>query len=984
MLKEKKNFLNNIMFISIMLLIIMEITEKFITITYFSEITKVLSVVTVPIIMIILGVLIREDKDDKKDLFKKGFLIYFILQIINMLIVAIMKGENPGYFMFTPYYIDWVFIAIPIYTIILEKLGKEKHILFITTVIALCLTIDGSINSDLICKLIMYLPFFVLGWKYEKETENIPSGKMMIIVKIFALILLTIAFQAIDTKNVIISSVKTTENAVEITTLKLMLYATSAIAFSLILDLFSNVKLLNKEYKFNYENVLILGPIVNNILLETGYTTYIKSTYSIILIVLTGILITLLLAYIPFEKIVNFLLNKIKIRKENKKNKKEEKLRKKGKLEEERLIIQPDGLLTKLINSNVMVIILGVFTLLKLIMFYNHTVYSKIPIPQYEIWYNASFILIFLIPLLLINNNRIRYIALLIWDIVISTVLFADELYFSYSSMAISLNQAGNIRYFKEILDTVKYLIEPRQIFYFVDIILFIVLVKITTYKNVKRGSKDRNFKNIIVALLIIYMCIGNIVTLCLFVYNAPYNNQYQISEGTIFGYHLNDIRSFFNVKAGLKYKSKDEINSAYKELKNYYDENYKIKYEGAAKGKNIIVLQLESIQEFLYKAKINGKEITPNLNKFLDENIHLTNMHSQSYTSTADSEFSVQTSMYPLENGLSFSKYYNVEYDDLFSLMTKNDYYTSYIHGNVGSFWNRDKVYTRFNIDEINFIEDFHDTSELIMGYLSDELLYKQTVEKLEKYEEPFFVNILSASSHTGFTLDGLDEKKKEEILTIDVGDYKNTPIGNYLESVNYADIQFGMFIDELKKDGLYDDTVIFIFGDHYGLREEEPTLNQYLQNDCGITLNEVQKKINFTNVMAGIHIPGFKHMVIDKPVSKIDIKPTILSLAGIKDEEDISLGMSIFSNKEYASTNEGTIITKDMYYDSKKWYYIKSNEEVNLDLLDEEQKEKLNEFVNNLDIELGISNAVPVLYKIEGEEIINEFINESENLEK
>ena len=759
-----------------------------------------------------------------------------------------------------------------------------------------------------------------------------------------------------------------------------MLYATSAIAFSLIIDLFSNIKFLNKEHKFNYENVLILGPIANNILLETGYTSLINSTYSIILIFLTGALITLLLAYIPFGKIVNFLLDKIKIRKENKKNKKEEKLKKKGKFEEERLIIQPDGLLTKLINSNVMVILLGVFTLLKLIMFYNHTVYSKIPIPQYEIWYNASFILIFLIPLLIINNNKIRYIALLIWDIIISTVLFADELYFSYSSMAISLNQAGNIRYIKEILDTVKYLLEPRQIFYFVDIILFILLVKITTYKNVKRGSKDRNFKNIIVSLLIIYMCIGNIVTLCLFVYNAPYNNQYQISEGTIFGYHLNDIRSFFNVKAGLKYKSKDEINVAYKDLMNYYDENYETKYEGIAKDRNIIVLQLESIQEFLYKAKINGKEITPNFNKFLDENIHLTNMHSQSYTSTADSEFSVQTSMYPLENGLSFSKYYNVEYDDLFSIMTENDYYTSYIHGNVGSFWNRDKVYTRFNIDEINFIEDFHDTSELIMGYLSDELLYKQTVEKLEKYEEPFFANILSASSHTGFTLDGLDEKKKEEILTIDVGNYKGTPIGNYLESVNYADVQFGMFIDELKKAGLYDNSVIFIFGDHYGLREEEPTLYEYLEKECGITLNDVQKKMNFTNVLAGIHIPNVGHSIIDKPVSKLDIKPTILSLAGIKDNGDISLGMSIFSNKEYAGTNEGTIITKDMYYDSKKWYYIKSNEEVNLDMLDEKQKEKLNEFVNNLDIELGISNAVPVLYKIEGEEIINEFIDENE----
>ena len=349
------------MFISIMLLIIMEITEKFYGIPYFSEITKVLSVVTVPIIMITFGILIRENEDDKKDLFKKGFLIYFILQIINMLIVAIMKGENPGYFMFTPYYIDWIFIAIPIYTIILDKLENENHILFITTVIALCLTIDGSINSDLICKLIMYLPFFVLGWKYEKETKSIPKGKMMVLVKIATLVLLTIAFQAIDTKNVMISSVKTTENAVEIATLKLMLYATSAIAFSLIIDLFSNIKFLNKEHKFNYENVLILGPIANNILLETGYTSLINSTYSIILIFLTGALITLLLAYIPFGKIVNFLLDKIKIRKENKKNKKEEKLKKKGKFEEERLIIQPDGLLTKLINSNVMVILLGIF-----------------------------------------------------------------------------------------------------------------------------------------------------------------------------------------------------------------------------------------------------------------------------------------------------------------------------------------------------------------------------------------------------------------------------------------------------------------------------------------------------------------------------------------------------------------------------------------------------------------------------------------------
>ena len=70
--------------------------------------------------------------------------------------------------------------------------------------------------------------------------------------------------------------------------------------------------------------------------------------------------------------------------------------------------------------------------------------------------------------------------------------------------------------------------------------------------------------------------------------------------------------------------------------------------------------------------------------------------MQSQSYTSTADSEFAVQTSLYPLENGLSFSKYWNVQYEDLFSIMTNNNYHTVYMHGNEGSFWNREKVYNK------------------------------------------------------------------------------------------------------------------------------------------------------------------------------------------------------------------------------------------------------------------------------------------------
>ena len=125
--------------------------------------------------------------------------------------------------------------------------------------------------------------------------------------------------------------------------------------------------------------------------------------------------------------------------------------------------------------------------------------------------------------------------------------------------------------------------------------------------------------------------------------------------------------------------------------------------------------------------------------------------------------------------------------------------------------------VYSRLKVDDKVFINSFDDISEIITGYLSDELFYKQAVEKLSNYNTPFFTFLVSASSHTPFELDGIEDKYSK--VTVDVGEYKGISFGNYLEAVNYADYAFGTFIQELKDKGLYDDSVIIVFGDHYGM---------------------------------------------------------------------------------------------------------------------------------------------------------------------
>ena len=386
-----------------------------------------------------------------------------------------------------------------------------------------------------------------------------------------------------------------------------------------------------------------------------------------------------------------------------------------------------------------------------------------------------------------------------------------------------------------------------------------------------------------------------------------------------------------------------------YDSLKDDYNEQYGESYidiEGSMAGKNVIVLQLESIQEFVLNKTINGKEITPNLNRFIDENIRISNMFMQSYSTTADSEFSAVTSLYPVENGMAYSRYYKNTYDDIFKIFKESNYTTSYMHGNYGYFWNRTNVYSNMKVDNIELKDRFADISEDVMGYLSDELLYKQAVEKLKNYDKPFFSFIVSASSHTGFTLDGLQDRSK---INIDVGKYKDTFFGNYLESVNYADYAFGIFIDELKKADLYDDTVIILYGDHNGLDMYNNEMIEFL-GELDDNVTDVDIKLNYIRVLAGMRIPGISNLRIDKPVSKLDIKPTLAYLCNLND--GISLGTNMLAKKDFICLNNERIVTEDFYYD-ENWYKIETGEMV-------QEDEKLKKYHEYMETELEISKSI------------------------
>ena len=611
--------------------------------------------------------------------------------------------------------------------------------------------------------------------------------------------------------------------------------------------------------------------------------------------------------------------------------------------------------INKIINSELIIIITGIILFFKMVLFYKQTIYQAETITTNIIAKTFVFSM-FIVAFLFIFRNKLRFTISLIVNIFFSVLMFSDNLYYNYSTSLISISQISNIQYSEQIVTAIKDLLTISQLLYFIDIFIVIILL-LTKFIKIEKIKEKKWKPALVYTIIMVAIFTSTIQNYVTEAQTCKYNKKMQLEKGTLYTFHYIDVQSNMNLRKTAKYNNKKDVLNAYNNLKESYNTKYEndiYNIQGIAKGKNVILLQLESFQSFVLNKSVNGKEITPNLNKFMNENIKIDNMIIQSYSTTADSEHSVISSLYPLENGMAFAQYSSNKYNDIFDMYKKSNYYTIYMHGNDGAFWNRKNVYRLLQVDELDFIDSFEEDSELINKWLSDEALYRQATQKLSNAKEPFFANIVSASSHNAFDLPGLENKYDK--VSIDVGKYKGTYFGDYLEAINYADYAFGIFVDELKKAGLYDDTLIFVFGDHYGMQMYNDEMLEFIK-ETDHEYNNVETEINYANVVCGIKIPGLEKNKITKTVSKLDIKPTLCYLCGI--EDGVSLGTNIFGNKDFACLNNGVIVTDEYYYNGD-WYNKKNGEKINTEILKDDEKEKLNFYVESMEQEITISNSI------------------------
>lgn len=321
-----------------------------------------------------------------------------------------------------------------------------------------------------------------------------------------------------------------------------------------------------------------------------------------------------------------------------------------------------------------------------------------------------------------------------------------------------------------------------------------------------------------------------------------------------------------------------------------------KSEFFGVAKGKNVIIIQMEAFQNFLIGQKIDGQEITPNMNKLVGETVYFNHTISQiSQGNTSDAEFLSNTSIYPMANASVFKTAADKDYYGLPEVLKNNGYYTATFHANIASFWNRETMYPTLGFDKFYDVKSFENKDIIGIGP-SDEVYYKKVLTEMNKFKsegKPFYTQLITLSGHFPFNIPVSHRNLKIP------GNYQGCEAAKYLQAASYTDQALGSFIAGLKESGLYDDTLIVLYGDHFGLSTTklEATDKSLLKE----ILDREYDKVDMMNIPLIVKLPGEKITRTQSTVAgQIDIMPTVLALLGIEDGKTVMFGKNLFFEKD------------------------------------------------------------------------------------
>ncbi len=570
------------------------------------------------------------------------------------------------------------------------------------------------------------------------------------------------------------------------------------------------------------------------------------------------------------------------------------------------------------------------------------------------------------------KNIKRLYLYLSICTLILSGLFFAMSVYCNYYGMMFDLDNLAavgsetskdNIEF---ILIAIPNLIKLSVPFFFVfTILLFILFIVYTIYSKKEHLAQTFIKRKVKKGLIVILIALYSLVFVN-FIFNDNISGtNYEFANDTVYSVQTKGILNHYTTEfLGInEYDKKEDskvISDAKGELlQRIKNRNYSNEYTNIFNDKNLLLIQLESINNFLIglEIKINGEycEVTPNLNKLVRENVYFDNFYTTvGIGNTADSELSVMTGLYPLGYGYVTYEYFDNTYQTLPNMFKEDGYKCYSFHANTEKFYRRNTVFT----DLYGFNNHFGSESlkikdeNMVNQWLGDEYLLKQAIDMMKSSDKKTFIYGITVSNHTPFSkpftsqdnqwFNGKDNLLPEDFKLVKDKSFNRIYTG-YLEYVNYTDYAIGKAIEYLKKLDIYDDTVIILYGDH-GI--DSPIYNMFYESQYYFrnSINEIiqygsvsQKLLEMemlSNVPLIIVNDKLDSKVISTTRGNVSLQSTIANLFGLK--QKYSFAPDCFSDEKtivYNSKN-GIIFMDDIIINSRtKKCYNHSGNKIDVD---------------------------------------------------
>jgi lipoteichoic acid synthase len=543
-----------------------------------------------------------------------------------------------------------------------------------------------------------------------------------------------------------------------------------------------------------------------------------------------------------------------------------------------------------------------------------------------------------------------KYTWLLVIYFLLSFLLYANILYYRFFNDFITLPTLTQTQNFGDVSGSVVSLLKPYDILFFLD---FFILIGLVLFRVVKKEVADLNrFK---VAALFSFAFAISSVNLALAETDRPqlltrgFDRNYIVKYLGMYNYTIYDAVQSTKASAQRVLADSNDITEVINFTKSNYAEPNPA-YFGKGKGMNVIYLHLESMQNFLINYELHGEEVTPFLNSLVNEKntMYFDNFfHQTAQGKTADAEFMLENSLFGLPQGSAFTTKGLNTYQAAPAILGQQGYSSAVFHGNSGTFWNRNEIYKSFGYTNFFDANYYQMKPEDLAEYgLMDKPFFQESIPLLESLPQPFYTKFITVSNHFPYPI-------KEELATIAPHTTGDKSVDTYFQTARYADEALEQFFDYLKSSGLYDNSIIIMYGDHYGISENhKKAMEQVLGKEMTPFENAGLQRVPLF-----IRVPGVDGGINHEYGGQVDLLPTLLHLLGIDTKDYVQIGTDLLSEKHdnLVPLRNGDFVSATITSIDGKYYDSTTGLELSEDQLEEAKK-----YQKSVEQKLSLSDKV------------------------